>query len=663
MPHRLMRAVAIAGLVFGNAGSRLASASDFPGLEGIPYFDHVVVVVLENEDASATFGPSSPAHYLNALRAQGTFLPQYFATSHVSLGNYVTMVSGLPANPSTTSDCLGLSLYNCVQTVTAESPPTGPVHLGDQLDARFVTWAGYADLDPRIPQDDCFHAPYSATDPSPDLYQGNSQSPPGYDYADRHNPWIYFANVVGNDTRCRAHVHPYSKLASALANDTLENFVFITPDTCHDGHDDPCSNGSAGGLVSADLWLSQEIPALIAYLRSHNGLLIITFDEGNPAASGQELCTTCAGGGAGGRTGALLLGAGVPLGAVVSTPYDHLSLLRTIEDSFGISSYLGLASSANAAPMTEVFAWVTVTGPGTPDPDPATRNCGPAGNQPCGAVPSVFGIGKYETTNAEYTAFLNAVAATDTHALYNTNMGSGLGGIARSGSSGSYTYTSISGRANLPVNWVSWYDAMRYANWRQNGEPNGPQDSTTTEDGSYAFTGAASVGPRNPGARFVLPTEDEWYKAAYFYNPLGFNSYPTDAGVPPTCSAPTAAWNSANCASANGDLTPRAAYTDSSNGARRYEANGSDYEFGTFDQGGNVAEWSETITGDSLRVVRGGDLTSSASTLAAASSRATADPAFEGESVGFRLPEPGRLLALLAGTVALAALARRRQRT
>src|SRR5262249_13045065 len=150
-------------------------------------------------------------------------------------------------------------------------------------------------------------------------------------------------------------VHPYSQLAGVLADDALPAFSFITPDTCHDGHDDPCSNGSPGGLVSADLWLQQEVPALLAYLRSHNGLLIITFDEGNPATTGQAVCMTCAGGGAGGRTGAVLLGPGVPANAVVDTGYDHLSLLRTIEDSFGIAEHLGLASNASAVPMSDVF--------------------------------------------------------------------------------------------------------------------------------------------------------------------------------------------------------------------------------------------------------------------------------------------------------------------
>jgi hypothetical protein len=630
------------------------------GLEGIPHFDHIAVVVLENEDASDTFGRSSPANYLNGLRAEGTFLPQYWATSHVSLGNYITMMSGLPGNPSTDSDCLGLSLYNCVQTVLAESPATGPVHFGDQLDAAGFSWAGYADMDPgtpedpRIPQVDCFHAPYSATDPSPDLYQGDSQDPPGYDYADRHNPWIYFANVVGNQTRCEAHVHPYTKLAAALATDTLENFVFVTPDTCHDGHDNPCSNGSPGGLVSADLWLSQEMPALIEYLRSHNGLLIINFDEGNPASSGQELCNTCAGQGLGGRTGAVLIGAGVPRGEVVTTAYDHASLLRTLEDSFGIATYLGLAANASAVPMTEVFVWpwVTVGRPGNfADPDPGHQHCGPFGNQACGGVADRFEIGKFEITNAQYAEFLNAVAASDPHALYDVDQSTGTVGITRSGSDGSYTYDLAAGRETMPVNWVSWYSALRYANWRHNGEPRGPQDSTTTEDGAYPFTGPWSVGARKPGAKFFVPTENEWYKAAY-YDP-GSNTwfdYPAAADATTTCNAPTAAPNSANCEGGQGDLTHRGAYS------------GSPSPSGTFDQGGNVAEWTESpISGlGALRSVRGGSFDLPATSLSAANRTAT-DPQAMSENVGFRLPEPGRDLMLVAGALALAGCRRRRR--
>ena len=332
------------------AGAAPARAATGTGLEGIPAFDHIVVLPLENEDATTTFGPGSPATYLNALKDQWTFLPNYYGTSHVSLGNYVTMTSGLPANPATTSDCLAQNLFQCVASVTATSPATGNVHLGDQLDAAGLGWAGYLDG----PKVDCFHADYSPAAPPPDPYQGNSQTGAG-DYADRHNPWIYYSNVIGDDARCQAHVHPYTRLATDLANDTLPAFSFVTPDTCHDGHDAPCSSGAPGGLTSADQWLAHELPPLIAYLQAHRGLLVVNFDEGNPATTGQTPCPTCAGLGLGGRTGAVLIGAGVPQGATVTTGYDHASLLRTVEDSFGISEHLGLAGSPLAAPMTDAF--------------------------------------------------------------------------------------------------------------------------------------------------------------------------------------------------------------------------------------------------------------------------------------------------------------------
>jgi phospholipase C len=158
--------------------------------------------------------------------------------------------------------------------------------------------------------------------------------------------------VISNDTRCRNHVVPYTQLAGDLANDRLPQFSFITPDTCHDGHDDPCSNGQPGGLVSADKWLSQQVPRLMGYLNRHNGLLLITLDENGVTDGPPFGC--CSGGpggvtpGFGGRVGMLALGPSLPRGKVVSTAYDHMSLLRTIEDAFGIDEHLNNAAQATA---------------------------------------------------------------------------------------------------------------------------------------------------------------------------------------------------------------------------------------------------------------------------------------------------------------------------
>ena len=135
-----------------------------------------------------------------------------------------------------------------------------------------------------------------------------------------------------------------------------------------------------------------------------------------------------------------------------------------------------------------------------------------------GSVADVFRVRYEVTTNAQYAEFLNAVAATDTYGLYNTSMGSGYGGITRSGSSGSYTYSAIADWENMPVNYVSFWDALRFANWLHNGQPTGAQDDSTTEDGAYTLTPGhrEQSRQRNAGARVFLPSEDEWYKAAYY---------------------------------------------------------------------------------------------------------------------------------------------------
>jgi len=143
---------------------------------------------------------------------------------------------------------------------------------------------------------------------------------------------------------------------------------------------------------------------------------------------------------------------------------------------------------------------------------------GGAGNAPdttgFGAVAQTYRISKTEVTNAQYAEFLNAKAASDPLGLYNTSMGSGFGGIRRSGTSGSYTYRATPGRANKPVVWVSFHNSLRFSNWLGNGQGNGD-----TETGAYTISAAGISNnsiTRNPGANIFLTSEDEWYKAAYY---------------------------------------------------------------------------------------------------------------------------------------------------
>ncbi|MCA1831586.1 MAG: alkaline phosphatase family protein [Actinomycetota bacterium] len=368
----LILVLLLAGSLLSPLTSRAGS-----GLEGVHSFSHVVVLVLENENFSDTWDPAK-APYLNSLKGNAVFADRYYATGHASLDNYIAMMSGQPDQPITGTDCDGGGLaravteripggsfldpvaeaaaqitnnfWSCVQ---GQSLMANGRNFADQLEENGISWKGYMDGMP----EPCFHAPYDPTDLRPDPYQGNSRQPPAYDYADRHNPFIYFDDIVGDHARCQAHVRPYTELAGDLAYDTLPPFAFITPDTCHDGHDNPCSNGLPGGLTSADLWLHQEVPALLTYLNAHDGALIITLDEnGFTDTSNPPGC--CSGGlggvlpGFGGRIGLLALGAGITQ-SVVSTPYDHMSLLRTLEDSFGISEHLNNAAMASA--MSDVL--------------------------------------------------------------------------------------------------------------------------------------------------------------------------------------------------------------------------------------------------------------------------------------------------------------------
>lgn len=147
-----------------------------------------------------------------------------------------------------------------------------------------------------------------------------------------------------------------------------------------------------------------------------------------------------------------------------------------------------------------------------------------------GRVDQPFWIGQFEVSIGQYTAFLNAVAKSDAYGLYSPEMGGVLNsaGIQRSGESGQYHYAALNNggdSAKRPITYVSWFDTARFANWLANGRPSGLQDSSTTENGAYPLLGRTSglavpvnhINP-NTGAPpdFVMPTEDQWYKAAYY---------------------------------------------------------------------------------------------------------------------------------------------------
>jgi len=214
-----------------------------------------------------------------------------------------------------------------------------------------------------------------------------------------------------------------------------------------------------------------------------------------------------------------------------------------------LSTTLAMADVFNMPPGLTSLETVTVGDPGNVGELSGAGAGGYGPDRICGAVDDTYNIGKYEVTAGQYCEFLNAVAKTDTYGLYNTEMWSGKAGckIERTGASGNYTYGVAPDWANRPVNFVSYWNACRFANWLHNGQPTGAQGAGTTETGAYTLGGYngddGRTIHREPGARWVIPTEDEWYKAAYYKGGginAGYWEYPTRSNAAPSMQRPPA---------------------------------------------------------------------------------------------------------------------------
>ena len=288
----------------------------------------------------------------------------------------------------------------------------------------------------------------------------------------------------------------------------------------------------------------------------------------------------------------------------------------------------------------------------------------------CGSVGYTYNIGKYEVTAGQYTAFLNAVGGVDTYTLYNTTMsridfGSG---ITRSGGGtvgNPYTYTVASSHVNRPVNYVSWGDSARFANWLHNNQPTGAQGPGTTETGAYAINGATTDAQllavnRNSNWKWAITSEDEWYKAAYYKGGstnAGYFNYPTSNDGAPGCDLNDASGNNANYY--GGPYPIQSPYYTTVAG----EFENSDSPYGTFDQGGNVWEWNEAVLYDSYRGLRGGSFSYDDNYMHASNRYYyyNHNPTLELSGTGFRVskvPEPMSLAILVFGGIGV--LIRRR---
>ncbi len=269
-----------------------------------------------------------------------------------------------------------------------------------------------------------------------------------------------------------------------------------------------------------------------------------------------------------------------------------------------------------------------------------------------GAVPESYNIGKYHVTINQYTTFLNSKAKYEsdpvTNLLWNEDMSdpshkekTGVL-ITRSGSS-TYVYTVAiesttwgANSGNRPICWVSWFDAARFANWMHNGA----DDAASTESGAYNLVNYQNSGIvlKESGATWWIPSEDQWYKAAYYDPTLnqnigGYYEYPTRSNIVPYMeSNPPGLPNSANFnnvfTTKGNVLTPVGSYQTSPS------------YYGTYDQGGLLWQWTDGIYQAVIgpnRIIRGGSFSYGLTPLRKTIRRDYAPGFYEDDDTGFRL--------------------------
>jgi hypothetical protein len=318
-----------------------------------PPIRHVFVIVLENRDFSETFGPRSKVPYLaRTLAARGQMLTRYYATGHNSLVNYIALISGQAPNLHTQQGCTRFTRF-ALRRIDRDGQaigrgcvfPASVRTVADQLSAHGLTWGGYmedmADT-PSAPKT-CRHPRVGDRDP----WQGAHEDD---QYATRHNPFVYFRSII-DSPECALRNVDLDELPAALASGDVPSYVFITPDLCSDGHDEPCPDGRPGGYASMNGFLRRWVPRITGSSAYRDGgLLIVTFDE---AEGGAESCCVDNApnvsypgynsyGPGGGLTGAVLLSPFIRPGTKNDHAYNHYSLLRSVEDIFGLPA-LGYA--------------------------------------------------------------------------------------------------------------------------------------------------------------------------------------------------------------------------------------------------------------------------------------------------------------------------------
>lgn len=307
-----------AGAAAPDAGSDDGDpATPDAGSDAAPGIEHVFVIAMEDHSASDIYGNTTHAPYINRTLLPMSGRAGNFADELPSLSgeaHYVWMEAGTNAFPD--------------HTFVSDDPPspsnstTSAAHLATQLTAAGKTWRSYQEgLD-------------GNTGACPIAGSGN--------YVPRHDPFVFFRDVSGAPPSktaepCASHHKPLSALAADLARNTVAAYNFITPSLCHDMEDNSCT-GSSDPVKQGDTWLAQNAPAIIDHLNAHQGVLIIVWDE-PPGSTG--------------TLPLIVVGPHVKPGAISSVRYTHGSLVRTVEQIFGLPVLAAVSSESAFSDLFE----------------------------------------------------------------------------------------------------------------------------------------------------------------------------------------------------------------------------------------------------------------------------------------------------------------------
>lgn len=287
-----------------SAASRALEVKPTP----VPRLEHVVVIIMENRECSQVVG-SPEAPFFNRIARRGALLPDFYATTHPSLPNYLALTSGSTLGARDCTTC----------TFAAQN-------LIDELEGAGISWRAYMQGMPSP----CFRgARWGA-------------------YVRRHDPFMVYRDIADNPARC-ARVVPLSELWSDIGAGRLPRYAWITPNICDDMHNCDVRHG--------DQFLARVVPPLLKAI-GPRGVIVVTWDEG---LTKRHCCKLARGG----NIPTLLVGGAVRPGARPMLPYDHYSILRTIEEGFGVRP-LGGAACACTLPLTAALK--PATPPGRRDP-------------------------------------------------------------------------------------------------------------------------------------------------------------------------------------------------------------------------------------------------------------------------------------------------------